>query len=253
MIRTQILPQARRLLTFVDYRVVGLCVALLSVDLFFVVVHAIHTIYASIYYARAPVLGWMWHIGYDRSYLEIFGYLKMILIIGLLATVLARRRPIYLALIIIFVFVLLDDSLEVHETLGARIAEGLALRPFAGLRPVDFGELLFWASAAVVLLSVAAIGLARTAGRDRANGLLLLGALAVLAVFAVGVDMAHVVVDNLFRGADLLFTAVEEGGQQATLSLSCGLAILIRREVGSREVGRAIGDAGQEAAGPYRL
>jgi hypothetical protein len=250
MIADSIVSQAWRVAAFIDRRLIALCLALISIDLFFVAVHAAHTIYASIYFDRVPVLGWMWHIGYDRSYLEIFGYLKMMVIIGLLIAMLRRDRPVYLALAIIFVFALLDDSLEIHETLGARIADGLALRPFAGLRLVDFGELLFWASAGVVLLSLAAIGVVRTAGRDRANGLLLLGALAVLMVFAVGVDMAHVVVDNLFRGADLLFTVIEEGGQQITLSLTCGLAILIRREVRSRE--RVVGDEGQQAADPCR-
>lgn len=215
---------------------VWLCGALISIDLFFLSVHAVHTIYASLYTDRVPVLGWRWDIINDRTYLEIFGYLKMLLIISGLITVPAKKaRRVYLTFTVLFMFALLDDALMIHETIGRRVADDLALRPFAGLRPVDFGELLFWAGAGLPLLGVAALGLVKTAGPDRANGLLLLGALALLMVFALGVDMVHVVVEHAFRGANLLFSVIEEGGQQITLSSSCGLAVLIRREVRSRD------------------
>ena len=71
----------------------------------------------------------------------------------------------------------------------------------------------------------------RSPREDRRNGLLLLAALAVLALFAVVADMTHVVLRRAFRGADDLFTVIEDGGEQITLTLMCGLAILIRRDV----------------------
>lgn len=59
--------------------------------------------------------------------------------------------------------------------------------------------------------------------------------MSVLVLFAVVADMAHVAVIGTFRGADLLFTVIEDGGEQITLALICGLAVLIRRELRSRE------------------
>lgn len=228
--------QVRNLGTLVDPRLVWLCAVLIGVDLFFVAVHAVHTIYASLYTDRIPVLDWRWDIANDRSYLEFVGYGKMLLVVGLLATLPANKeRSVYLSFAVLFIFALLDDSLMMHETLGQPIADALALRPSAGLRPADLGELVFWVGAGLLLSGVAAIGLVKARGRDRANGLLLLGALATLTMFAVGVDMAHVVVEHAFRGSGLLFTVIEEGGQQIILSLSCGLAVLIRREIRSRE------------------
>lgn len=223
--------QVRRLYGLSDRDLVWLCVALLSVDLLFLAVHAAHAVYAAMYTDRVPVLHWQWDITYDRSYLEIFGYLKTSAIVGLLlGTPGGPGRLVYRALAIVYVAVLLDDALMVHEALGQRLVDALTLRPFAGLRPVDYGELLVWAGAGMLLLMLAAIGLVKASGRDRANGLLILGALAALMVFAVGIDMVHVVFEHAFRGANLLFTVLEEGGQQITLSLSCGLAILIWRE-----------------------
>lgn len=228
--------QARGLWSLVDHRLVWLCAALISIDLLFVAVHAVHTIYASLYTDRVPVLGWQWNIIYDRSYLEIFGYLKTASIIALLVAIPAKKeRFLYLIFAVLFMFALLDDALMVHEVLGERVANLLALPSLIGLRPIDLGELLVWAGAGVLLLGPATIGLLKSSGRDRANGFLLLGALAALMVFAVGVDMVHVVVEHAFRGAHLLFSVIEEGGQQITLSLTCGLAVLIRREVRSRE------------------
>jgi hypothetical protein len=61
----------------------------------------------------------------------------------------------------------------------------------------------------------------------------------VLALFAVVIDMAHVVLRGSFRGADDLFIVIEDGGEQFTLSLTCGLAILIHRDVRGREPRRA--------------
>lgn len=145
-----------------------------------------------------------------------------------------RQRPVYLGFAVIFIRAALYDSLELHETFGERIAEALGLRPFAGLRPVIFGELIFWAAAGVFLLALAYAGIAGSTGRDRANGILLLGALAALAVFAVGVDMMNAKLEHAFCDAGLLLTVLEEGGQQITLSLTCGLAILIRREIRNR-------------------
>jgi len=220
----------------IDARVIWFCVVLLGIDAFFIAVFSIHTIYVKLYNNRVPILGSGWEFRRDRSYAEMFGYLKFMLILSLLISIpRVWKRPIYLAFILIFAFALVDDAFEVHETGGLRIAEALDLQPFGGLRPRDPGELLVWAIVGVPLLAAAALAIVRSPKEDRGNGLLLLGALAVLALFAVVFDMAHVVLRGTFRGADDLFTVLEDGGEQVTLSLTCGLATLIRREVRSRE------------------
>ena len=48
---------------------------------------------------------------------------------------------------------------------------------------------------------------------------MLLGALAVLGLFAVVADMAHIVMRDAFRGADDLLGLIEDGGEQITLTL----------------------------------
>ena len=230
------MPGLGHLAPHVSARLAWCCVALLAVDFFFVAVFSIHTIYVDLYNDRVPILGNEWNIRRDWSYAEIFGYLKVVAILFLLITIpRVWKRPIYLAFIAIFTFVLLDDSLQLHETGGFLIAEAFDVQSVAGLRPNDPGELLVWTLAGVPLLAAAIAALVKSPREDRRNGLLLLGALALLGLFAVVVDMMHVVFGQAFRGADELLTVIEDGGEQATLSLTCGLAALIRREVRSRE------------------
>ena len=228
--------QFRRLASQIDARLVWFCGGLLSIDLLFILVHSVHEIYIFFYNDNAAMLDNRWNIERDRSYAEIFGYIKTLIILSSLISI--QRQwgcPIYLALIMIFAFALLDDAFQVHELLGVGIADALALQSFAGLRARDVGELIVWMVAGVSLLAVALAAFVRSPQADRTNGLLLMGAFALLVLFAVVADMVHVVVRATFQGADLLFTVIEDGGEQITLTLTCGIAALIRREVRSRE------------------
>jgi hypothetical protein len=233
------LTTMERLASQIDARLIWFCAVLLAIDAFFIGVFSIHTIYVKFYNNRVPILGSFWDIGKDRSYAETFGYFKSISILLVLISIpRVWKRSIYVVLILIFAFVLVDDAFQAHEWFGIVFAEAFDLQPSGALRPNDPGELLLWAMVGVPLLAAAAFAVVRSPEEDRANGLLLLGALAVLALFAVVIDMVHVMLSGAFWGARDLFVVIEDGGEQFTLSLTCGLAILIRREVRSRELTR---------------
>lgn len=222
----------------IDARLAWFCGALLSIDAFFIAVFVLHSIYTVLYDGNNRAFSYRWDIAQDGSYAEMFGYVKLAITICLLLSIWRRwKRPIYLALILIFAFVLLDDALRVHERLGRGIADALALQPFAGLRARDFGEMLVWTIVGVPLLAVALAAFVRSPQSDRANGVLLMGAFGLLVLFAIVADMAHEVVRDSFQGANLLFKVIEDGGEQVALTLTCGIAVLIHRELRSREPG----------------
>lgn len=227
------LVERRRLLHQADAGLVWFSGALLSLDLFFIAVFSACRIAAAVDDDGCPLGGSEWHIGRDGSYAEMLGYLKMALIVFTLTLIRGvRRRPIYLALILIFTVALLDDVFRLHERLGNRLAYALALQSFAGRMATHLGELMVWTILGLTLLAAARAAYVRSALEDRRNGLLLLGAFAVLALFAVVADLAHALASTIgFRGADLLFTVIEDGGEQITLTLICGLAFLIHREL----------------------
>jgi hypothetical protein len=222
----------------IDARLVWFCVALLGIDAFFIAVFSFHEIYIAFYNENLPLLGDEWHIEGDGSYAEIFGYLKSTLMLFLLISIgQVWKRPTYLAFLAIFIFIVLDDAFQVHERLGSRIEDALALQRFDVLMLIDPGQLLVWTIVGVPLLAVAVAAVVRSSEEDRRNGVLLLGALAVLALFAVVADMAHAVLKRTkaFRGANDLFIVIEDGGEQITLSLMCCLVVLIRRDLRGRE------------------
>jgi hypothetical protein len=224
------------LLPKINARLIWFCGALLCVDIFFMVVFAIHEIYVFFDDEKIPLLGTDWNIENDWSYAERFGYLKSVVILASLISIPQLwSRPVYLAFIAIFAFVLVDDALQLHEEFGVHIAAALDLQPSLGLRARDPGELLVWILAGIPLLGAAVFAIVGSAEEDRRNGILLIAGLTVLALFAVVADMAHVVLRMAFQGANDLITLIEDGGEQITLSLICGLAILIHREVRGRK------------------
>lgn len=224
----------------ISFSVIWICVALICVDIFFIAMFTINEMLYFLDDRSRYALGREWNIGYDWSYAEIFGYFKSILILGALISIpQVWKRPIYLAFVAIFVFVLLDDALELHERFGAQIATALDFPSFGGLRAQDLAEVLVWIVVGIPLLGAAAWAMVRAPKEDRRNGVLLTGGLALLALFAVGADMAHEVLRDAFRGANDLFTVIEDGGEQITLSVMCGLAILIHQEVRGRVRGHS--------------
>jgi hypothetical protein len=220
--------------------VIWFCAALLCIDFFFMIVFSVHEIYSALNDESDLPLAREWNIGADWSYAEGFGYLKILAILtSLILIPQVWKRPVYLTFIAVFLFVLADDALQLHERFGARIAEALDLQPFGGLRSQDPGEVLVWIIAGIPLLGAAVLAIAGSPKEDRRNGLLLIGGLMVLASFAVVADMAHILPAKVFRGAHDLLTLIEDGGEQIALSLICGLAILIHGEVRGRAQRRA--------------
>jgi hypothetical protein len=200
-------------------------IILLAIDIVFVAIHLVHDIYIFSYNAGVPMLAKRWNIDTDRSYAEIFGYAKLIGInAAVYSTYKLSNNRLYLIFLGLFIYILLDDSLLIHERLGSMLADA---SDWVWHR--DVGQLAVWIVVGVLLLAVAMLGLARSSGENLSNGVLLLGAVAALGFFAVGVDLIHAIVRSASRIADLLLTAIEELGEQLMLSLTVGLAILIRR------------------------
>jgi hypothetical protein len=82
---------------------------------------------------------------------ETYQYLKMYWIVLLLVGVSIRRGKLsYLSWALLFVYLLLDDSLLFHERLGSMVASRLGYTPVLNLRAQDFGELTVVAAAGLV-------------------------------------------------------------------------------------------------------
>lgn len=184
---------------------------LLSADFIFVLVGSIHSYTA---FGTAS-----FSLGHDFGHAEVYQYIKLFWISGLLfAIFICRHMFIYLCWTILFVFLLLDDALQVHENVGQYLSRELALNPFWGLRSQDLGELIASAIAGAVLLIPLALTHLLSKSPERAVSFRLALLFAILVFFGVGVDMLHSAAGSILKKP---LGIVEDGGEMVVVSLMC--------------------------------
>ncbi|MBL4701796.1 MAG: hypothetical protein JKX85_11130 [Phycisphaeraceae bacterium] len=183
-------------------------VLLLAADLVFILIQ--------IPYHMGMMSNPFFSIEADMGYAEIYQYIKEFWIILLLFGIAIQRpRAIYLAWMCLFIYVLCDDALSIHETVGRWIATQLDLQPMFGLRSRDFGELMVSAVAGGVLFSSIGIAYFFSDLHGKTMSRHLVGLFALLVLFGVGVDMIHQMVSF---GKDF-WGIVEDGGEMGVISL----------------------------------
>lgn len=182
---------------------------LLLSDLAFIALHVV---------ARtAEMTDRMYRLDHDGSYAEWFQYAKeTAIVLGLAALASRIRAPLYGAWATLFAYLLLDDHLSLHERGGLLLAQALDLPAAIGLRPQDFGELGVSLAAGTLLLAAVLVAHRRAARLDRQVSSRLVVLLAVLVFFGVGVDMLHIMFEQLpMKG----LTVIEDGGEMVAMSL----------------------------------
>lgn len=169
----------------------------------------------------------------DRGLPEWFGYAMTLGLIALLVVLRRKtRQPIYAALAAIYVIVLLDDALQVHEYFGRRFVGWLDIpRGLIGLRPEDIGEVLTWSILGAAVLPMLWFSLKRSGPRHRVNGLAILVAFAALVFCAVGVDQLYSNFHDVHPLSGMLIDLVEDGGELLAITLAFALALGALREL----------------------
>jgi hypothetical protein len=196
-----------------------LLLLLLSADLIFIALHIIYNL--------TPMLDARFDIGRDRGFAEVFGYIKFFWISILFACVCrSTRSGSYLAWMSVFIYFLVDDSMQLHERIGGIVASRFHFHPPFNLRLQDFGELTVSATAGVVLSIVLASAYWRGSHtfRNVSKDMLLL--VLVLVFFGVFVDMAHMTAadGSLISGG---LAVAEDGGEMMAVSLMLWYVFLL--------------------------
>jgi hypothetical protein len=198
---------------------------LFSADMVFFVIHLIKSFTRFIPDTR-------FSIETDQGFAEIYQYLKWFWIsmeFSLLS--ISRRSPIYIAWVFVFVYLLCDDALSIHENIGTLIANHLTFSPPLGLRLQDFGELAVTTIAGLLLLFIVWISYCRGSYAFRKisqDMFLLLLALSFCGVFT---DMAHSAI-HLGGKVNIILGFIEDGGEMVVASIMLGYMFLlsIRKE-----------------------
>lgn len=197
---------------------------LLATDVVFIILHIL-------YLFTEIISNSYFSIEQDQGYAELFQYIKeywIALVLGLLAV--QKRSPLYLGWSLLFFYLLLDDSLSIHEKLGEIISIKLAFSPALNLRAVDFGELVVSAGVGFFFLILIAIAYRFGDRMSRETSRYLIMMLFALALFGIVVDMIHII---LFKSPSLepLLALVEDGGEMLVMSVIAWFVFLLPKRL----------------------
>jgi hypothetical protein len=208
-----------------------LFVLLVAVDLLFVLMHVLH--------AWSPLLdGSHYALDSDRGMAEIYQYIKFVWLSAclVLALIMTGQR-VYVAWIALFVLLLVDDAMGLHENAGTVLAQWFGFSPALGLRAKDFGEVLYAAilGGMAVVLVVMTFWRGSLASQRVSADLLCL--LCGLAFFGVFFDTIHTIAYFKMPGlVEGLLTLVEDGGEMLVVSAMTAYAFDIASHGGQRRI-----------------
>ena len=134
-----------------------------------------------------PIFGANW----DRGFAEWVGYTQLaIAALALVCVALRQRRAwTHLVLAATFVWIIADDSFELHENWGGALSDRFAIPHMFGVRGHDIGELMAWGLMGLPVLIALPFAWWFSAARARRQAWVIVAGIALIAFFAAGVDM----------------------------------------------------------------
>lgn len=162
------------------------------------------------------MLGERFSIENEMGYAESYQHIKQLAVaLAAFALLLKGADLLYLCWTLLFTYLFIDDSFELHETLGLRLSNNFTSA--YGLRTQDYGELLVSITAGLVFVVLLAISYRRGKRKARDESKVLLPMVLVLAFFGILVDMAHVeVASNPWHHR---LGIIEDGGELLVMSI----------------------------------
>jgi len=194
-------------------------ILLLSLDFLLIFTHAllIYLIYIRIQFDWS--LADLFMINNDNGYPEMFQYFKYFVVILILIYLILKKQGIgYIAWLLLFTLLLLDDALRFHERFGTWVVEKFNYSPMLGLRAHDLGELTYVAFFGLILLFFLFFGYLKGNEKYRKTNIDLGLLFALFLFFGVAMDMIDQLVEYN-RYSHLILILIEDGGEMITLSL----------------------------------
>ena len=200
---------------------------LIIADILFITLHILHS-YSGFFQDHE------YSLDRDRGFSEVFQYLKQFWVAAMfLWLFINKRRTLYLIWSLLFAYLLIDDSFQLHERLGIVVANYLEYTHMLKLSPKDFGEFTVFISSGLffaVLIGVAYIYSANNIKKICRDLILML---ALFTFFGVVVDAIHAMAEQ--TTLEVVIGIVEDGGEMLVMSVICWYVFrLLRRESGNR-------------------
>lgn len=170
----------------------------------------------------------------DGALPELLGYVKWAVIIISLGWLSIRDRwwvPFRWALV--FLMVLVDDSMQVHETIGTMFAGSLPLPASLQSQSQDIAEIMVFGAIGVIAILLTATLFTRNGPVARALSLRFLQIFLFLAFFGVAIDFLHQTIRLMSEGtfaAEFLpqfFALLEDGGEMIMASIATAFVLTL--------------------------
>jgi hypothetical protein len=190
---------------------------LISIDAALIALHAAR-------YAFPSLHVWYLSVQEDHSLAEWWQYVKEAAIaVAMLRVAMLKHNRAYLAWAILFAYLLLDDSMRLHDQAGAALGLAMHFEGIFGLRPQELGELIFLGlMGPLIIAMIAAAYFDRRCADDefRQVSRWMIGMMIVLLFFGVALDMLHEMV-SFWVPLRKLVGGMEDGGEMVVMSLIC--------------------------------
>lgn len=164
----------------------------------------------------------LWVIDRDGGFPEIYQYLKAAFAAALFGSLFVKqRRAAYLAWFSAFLYVLVDDLFQLHETFGNFLLVNFSLPTIWKIESFLYVEALLWGAVGLLLMSLITYAYIRDPNM-RVLSRRLLYLFALLFLFAGLADAAHAFVDRY--GSSLSYArgiavTLEDGGEMLAMSV----------------------------------
>lgn len=196
--------------------------------------NVLHHFYDESHESNHPVFsnaGWNGRL--DGSHAELVGYVFLIFSVAfLLATAAHRKIGVYAAWGAVAFFLLLDDSLQVHERIGRALTHRFKLPEILGLRGQDLGEIIVWGALGLFLGALVVIAHVKAPNYARRDSYLITGAVFLIGIFAVLLDLLDIAIfSEAHVRTQTLVGLAETAGEVASMGLLlvASFWIMVRR------------------------
>lgn len=202
----------------------------IAIDLCLILIHSLG--WVSFRFGWTVELPRLWRISEDRALPEDFNYLKWALIsVSLIIIAIRDRWVIPFVWALVFLMILADDSLQIHETIGWHIGERLGLDVRFHLKPPEQGELFVFAVMGLSVVFLVGFSLTKAGASSRRLSTLYSLIIVALAFFGVVLDVIH---QGIVNFADVnpsaaffkhLFALLEDGGEMLVASFAVAFTL----------------------------
>lgn len=181
---------------------------LLLADLAFICIHC--------FYIFHILSNPLFSIEQDLGYAEVYQYIKEFwIVVLLLILAINRRHLIYLSWSLLFTYILLDDSLRIHERFGKYLVKLFEIKPMFDLRAQDYGELSVSMLFGLLLFAIIGASYLFSENLEKKISTHLFILMVLLAFFGIFFDM----IDVAIHWGTKLWGLVEDGGEMIVMSM----------------------------------